>query len=367
MNKFKNIATIVLMSITIFGLSFWGWGKENDDFSESERRVLAAFPELSVETILNGKFMSEFEDYAMDQFPMRDIFRGIKSASVLGVFSQLDNNDLYMADGYISKMEYPLNEKMLDYASERFQFIYDSYIAGTDANVYLSMIPDKNYFLAKESGRLALDYEKLITYMQEKNRNMSYIDITELLSLEDYYRTDTHWRQEKIWDVADKLADGMGVTLEEEYTVETLDYPFYGVYYGQLALPVEPDSIQYVRNETLENCVVTYLDTGMPVEGSVYDMEKAYGKDPYEMYLSGATALATIENPNASTEKELIVFRDSFAGSLIPYLVEGYQKITLVDIRYVDSKMLGAFLEVNNQDVLYLYSTILLNNSLGLK
>ena len=63
----------------------------------------------------------------------------------------------------------------------------------------------------------------------------------------------------------------------------------------------------------------------------------------------------------------MIVFRDSFAGSLIPYLVEGYQKITLVDIRYVDSKLLGAFLKVDNQDVLYLYSTILLNNSLGLK
>lgn len=196
---------------------------------------------------------------------------------------------------------------------------------------------------------------------------MNYIDITGLLSLEDYYRTDTHWRQEKIQDVANKLAEQMGVVLEEEYTIETLDNPFYGVYYGQLALPVKPDTLQYVTNETLKNCKVTYMDTGMPVEGAVYDMEKAYGKDPYEMFLSGATALTTIENPNASTDKELIVFRDSFAGSLVPYLVEGYQKITLVDIRYIDSKMLGMFLDVTNQDVLYLYSAILLNNSMGLK
>ncbi len=367
MNKYRNIAVIVLMSVTIFGLSFFSWVKEADDFSESERRVLAAFPELSVDTIISGKFMGEFEDYAMDQFPMRDTFRGIKSAAVLGTFAQLDNNNLYMEDGYLSKIEYPLNKPMLDYASERFQFLYDSYIAGTDAKIYLSVIPDKNYFLAKESNRLMLDYEELMSYMQEKNDYMDYIDITELLSLEDYYRTDTHWRQEQIKDVAEKLAEAMGVTLEEEYTIETLDNPFYGVYYGQLALPVQPDSIQYVTSEALENCVVTYLDTGMPVEGSIYNMDKAYGKDPYEMYLSGATALVTIENPNASTEKELIVFRDSFAGSLIPYLIEGYQKITLVDIRYVDSKMLGNFLKVDNQDVLYLYSTILLNNSLGLK
>ena len=367
MNKYKNIAIMILMSVTIFGLSFWNFGKEQDTFSESERRVLAALPELSVETILNGKFMGSFEEYAMDQFPMRDMFRGIKSASVLGAFFQLDNNDLYMENGYISKMEYPLSEKMLDYASERFQFIYDSYIADSDADVYLSIIPDKNCFLAKESGRLALDYEKLMSYMQEKNSYMSYIDIKELLSLEDFYKTDTHWRQEKIQDVAAKIAGGMGVTLEEEYTVKTLDNPFYGVYYGQLALPVQPDSMQYIMNETLENCVVTYLDTGMPVKGSIYDMEKAYGKDPYEMYLTGATAIVTIENPNASTDKELIVFRDSFGGSMVPYLTEGYQKITLVDIRYIDSKMLGMFLDVTNQDVLFLYSTILLNNSLGLK
>ena len=78
-------------------------------------------------------------------------------------------------------------------------------------------------------------------------------------------------------------------------------------------------------------------------------------------------AYITIENPNATTGKELIIFRDSFGSSLAPLLVEGYEKITLVDIRYLRSDMLSKFITFENQDVLFLYSTLVLNNSETLK
>ena len=96
-------------------------------------------------------------------------------------------------------------------------------------------------------------------------------------------------------------------------------------------------------------------------------MEKAYGKDPYEMFLSGSLSLITIENPNATTDKELVIFRDSFGSSIAPLLVEGYAKITLVDIRYITSDLVGRFIDFENQDVLFLYSTLVLNNSVTLK
>lgn len=367
MNKYKNIIVIGVMAVTLFGLSFWCFGKEDSDFSDSERRVLAAFPELTAETVLSGKFMEEFETYAMDQFPARDSFRTLKSAAVLGAFAQLDNNGLYVEDGYISKADYPMSEPMLDHAAERFGYLYDNYMKETDVKVYFSVIPDKNHFLTEDNERLSYDYEKLTAYMKEKTSYMKYIEIEDLLSIEDYYRTDTHWKQEEIRDVADRLAGEMGISLTGEYSVNTLDTPFYGVYYGQLALPLEPDTIQYLTNDTLNQCVVTCFDTGMPEEMAVYDMEKAYGKDAYEMFLSGAKALITIENPNASTDKELIVFRDSFAGSLMPYFIEGYKKITLVDIRYVASEMIGNLINFEDQDVLFLYSSILLNSSMGMK
>ena len=111
----------------------------------------------------------------------------------------------------------------------------------------------------------------------------------------------------------------------------------------------------------------TSYDTGKPMAATIYNMEKAKGHDAYEMFLSGTSALQVIENPMAESDKELIVFRDSFGSSLIPLLVEGYSKITVIDTRYVQSKMLGNLVDFHGQDTLFIYSTIILNNSMSLR
>lgn len=196
---------------------------------------------------------------------------------------------------------------------------------------------------------------------------MKYIDILPMLTLDDYYKTDSHWRQEKIQDIAWHIAESMGADAKSLYTVNTLDYPFEGVYMGQSALPLKPDTIKYLTNDILSECKVSYFDSGKAVTGDMYNMEKAYGKDPYEIFLSGTSALIEIDNPNAKTDKELVLFRDSFGSSLAPLLVPGYSKITVVDIRYLQSSFLGNFIKFDNQDVLFLYSTTLLNNSMGMR
>ena len=96
-------------------------------------------------------------------------------------------------------------------------------------------------------------------------------------------------------------------------------------------------------------------------------MTKLDSKDLYDVYLSGARSLLTIENPNAATDRELIVFRDSFGSSMVPLLANDYAKVTLVDIRYLPADKLGEFVEFGNQDVLFLYSTLVLNQSSMLK
>ena len=159
----------------------------------------------------------------------------------------------------------------------------------------------------------------------------------------------------------------MGTNVKSDYKVNTLDNPFYGVYAGQYAIPVKPDTIKYLTNNTIDNCIVTYYDTGMPEVREIYNMDKAYSKDPYEMFLSGVAPLITIENPNAKTDKELVMFRDSFGSSLAPLLAEGYSKITVVDIRYMQSSFVGSFVDFENCDVLFIYSTALLNNSTAMK
>ena len=366
-DKIKSIVLTVVTAVMLLTLSVWCIAKPGADYSDSERRVLASFPEITWENILSAKFMDEFEDYTVDRFPMRDIFRSIKALSEKFIFVKKDNNDIYSADGHLSKLEYPLNTHMLDHAADRFSFIYDKYLKDSNTNVYFSIVPDKNYFLAEKNGYLSIDYNKLVSYMKEKTDYMTYIDITDKLSIDDYYTTDTHWKQEKITDVAQYIAECMGTEISAEYTENILNNPFYGVYYGQSALPHKADTIKYLTNDAIDKCIVTSYDTGKPVVKSVYDMEEAFGKDPYEMFMSGSDALIVAENPDAETDKELVLFRDSFSGSLSPLLIDGYKKITLVDIRYINPVMIGSFVDFENCDVLFIYSTMLLNNSLALK
>lgn len=365
-NKVKNIVTVCLAAVCLFGLSLYAFFKSSDDMSVSERRKLAQMPDPSVHSLLDGKFMSDFEKYSADQFPFRDSFRSLKAFSVFNLFRQKDNNDIFIAESYASQLEYPLRDNAVDTAAQRFSEIYEHFIAGKDINMYLSVIPDKTYFLADQYGYPSMDYGLLISSLRDKTDYMHYIDITDLLEISDYYKTDTHWRQEKIVDAAQRIASEMGADLSSDYTVTELDNPFYGVYYGQAALPLPPDKLYYLTNDVIDNCIVYDYEKGDYCD--VYDMERAYSDDPYEIFLSGARSLMTIENPNAPTDKELVVFRDSFGSSITPLLATGYAKITLVDIRYIQSSLLGNFIDFKDgTDVLFLYSTLVLNNSITFK
>ena len=358
--KSKNIAVCIVFAAVLFGGFFLCLFMPRSEYSDSERRSLAAKPKLTAESVRSGRFMSDFDVYAADTFPFRDTFRTVKALTADGIFCRQDNNGIYVADGVISAMEYPLNEDSLNRASERFRYICEKYL--TDENrVFLSVIPDKNCFLAQESGHLSIDYEDFEKRMADMADYAEYIRISDLLERGDYYNTDTHWRQEKITDVAERLAQSMGTTLLDDYTIHTLEQDFYGVYYGQAALPLAPDTLQYVTGEAINSCSV--YDWQNEREIPVYNMELAEGRDPYEMFLSGSLSLITIENPKAQTDKRLIIFRDSFASSLTPLLISGYSEITLVDIRYIHPDSLGWFMDFEGCDVLFLYSALVLNNS----
>lgn len=365
MEKGKNIAIVVMTAAFLCGFMLWSALKGTDAESVSERRPLAGFPALSAASVASGEFMSGFEEYALDQFPLRDRFRTLKAFTVFYVLGQKDNNEIYLEDGYAAKLEYPMDTDSIEHAAERFRFVYDRYLADKEMKVYLSVIPDKNYFIARRSGHPAIDYEAFIAAVRERVDFAAYIDITGLLELSDYYRTDTHWRQEKITDVAERLAAEMGVPASDDYTVKQVDAPFYGVYYGQSALPLPADTLYYLDSAYLSGCTVYDYETGAYIP--VYDLEKTAEKDPYEMFLSGPKSLLTIENPNANADRELIVFRDSFGSSVAPLLAEGYGKITLVDIRYLSPELLDRFISFTDQDVLFLYSVSVLNNSITIK
>lgn len=358
-NKIRTILMGALVALWL-GLTAFCWLQPAKDISLSERRPLAQFPQASAKDVLSGDFMTDFESYSLDQFPLRDSFRRLKAIFHYNILQQQDNNNIYIAGDYAAKLEYPLNTDGVNHALSRFNWIYENLLKEADGKIYAAVIPDKSYYLAEENGYPAMDYDALFDTVKEKMPWANHIDLTQSLTIDAYYRTDLHWRQEMLLPVAKKLADTMGVHPLEETVKTLIDKPFYGVYHGQAALPLPTDDLYILESDLLKECKVFHYDTNSYTE--IYDRKKLESKDLYDIYLSGPQSLLRIENPNATTDKELIVFRDSFGSSLVPLLVQNYKTVTLVDIRYLSSQMLSRYLEFSTQDILFLYSTTVLNN-----
>ena len=366
MKQVRKFGFAVLAALWLV-LVVLAWFGPKQEISDSERRKLAQLPKITVQNLMDGKFMTEFEEFTLDQFPLRDSFRRLKALFHYNVLQQGDNNDIYVADGYAAKLEYPMNETSLDRALEKFRKIYEMYLQDSACNVVFSVVPDKGMYLAQSNGYPAMDYRKLFDTVQAELDWVQFVDISGLLEAGDYYRTDTHWRQEQLLQVADRLCAALGSGSFEAAELETvtLERPFYGVYYGQAALPMEPDTLRYLTNDQIDGCMVYNYETGKTT--SVYDMEKLDSRDLYDVYLSGAAALLKIINPAAGSQRELVVFRDSFGSSLIPLLLKDYASVTVVDTRYIAPELLEQYIGFEDQDVLFLYSTLILNSSGALK
>lgn len=373
MKKFKDLFTVILFASVIFAMTAGYIILPDSAVSYAERRKLSEFPELSAETVLLSEFSEKLEGYFLDQAPLRDSYRYLNTFVRMQLLFSSDVNGLWTEDGHIFKMADKLDKKQVQYGTTLINKVIADYLDGM--NVYYSIIPEKNYF--SKSDKPAFDYDGFFETIKVDGLNAEYIDIFDTLSLGDYYRTDSHWSQDRILPVAKRLAEKMGREyVEEEY--QTKEIPdFYGVYYGQGAfLGIEPDTIRYLTNLELENADVYGIPADVLKEKfgvvdtlskEVYALDKLEGMDDYDIFLSGGQSIVTVEKKEGNG-KELIIFRDSFSSSLAPLMLGAYQKVTLVDLRYIPSKLLADFVEFNeNQDALFLYSASMLNSSMLMK
>lgn len=333
---------------------------QDKELSYEERRKLSQLPKFTVEKLISGDYFQDMEEYFLDQFIFRQSFRRIKTFINTNIFKEKDNNDIYIIDDGIYKMEYPLREKSIYNSALLYNKISSTYFK--DSNVYYTIVPDKNYFVPKEKGYIRLDYEKLIDIMKNNTKDMKYIDIIKNLQTNDYYRTDLHWKQENILPVSESLLTNMENKVSNyKYKEKTFD-SFYGSYYGQAATSITPDKLVYLYNKIIEECKVYDFEKQEYIK--IYNDKDFENVDPYDVYLGGAKPLLSIENPNNNTGKELYIFRDSFGSSLAPLLVSEYSKIVLVDLRYINSIEFEKYIQPKkNSDVLFMYNTLILNNS----
>lgn len=359
-DKIKDIVVTIIFLFTIIALFLINIIKEDTDISVAERRKLATMPELTTKSLFDGTYFKKFDSYVTDQFVERDAFRKIKIDIELSTKGEYNN--LYLYDDYIIEEIFPLNSNSINNLTNKINYIKDTYL-NDNSNIYYTIIPDKNYFVNK--GNLKLDYNKLQDMMKSNLTNLNYINIFDKLTLDNYYKTDTHWKEEDLFNVANTIANQMNFDITNNNNVVNTITTFKGSYAGRLSVTKDIDTIKTISNPSTLNSSVYNYETKKYTD--IYDYTKINSLDKYDIYLSGAVPIIDIINNNTSSDKELIVFRDSYGSSLIPLLIEGYKKITVIDIRYISSKILNKYIDFNDQDVLFMYSILTINNSFSIR
>ena len=358
-DKIKDIVVTIIFLFTVISLFLINVIKEDTDISVAERRKLATMPELTTKSLFDGTYFKKFDSYVTDQFVERDAFRKIKIDIELSTKGEYNN--LYLYDDYIIEEIFPLNSNSINNLTSKINYIKDTYL-NDNSNIYYTIIPDKNYFV--NNGNLKLDYNKLQDMMKNNLSNINYINIFDKLTLDNYYKTDTHWKEEDLFNVANTIANQMNFDITNNNVVNTIT-TFKGSYAGRLSVTKDIDTIKTISNPSTLNSSVYNYETKKYTD--IYDYTKINSLDKYDIYLSGAVPIIDIINNNSSSDKELIVFRDSYGSSLIPLLIEGYKKITVIDIRYISSKILNKYIDFNDQDVLFMYSILTINNSFSIR
>jgi len=332
---------------------------------KSERRLPARFPEVSINSVTTGAFMSGFENYVADRFVFRDTFRAIHAFQVFEVYRQTDKSGLYRCPNVGVGEFRRTNPTAFRQSSERIKKAADS-LQGLDMNIYYSIVPDKSYFASRYMP--GFDLGLALPILFEVLHEYKYIDVgimshPPILSGDSFYKTDLHWDQSKIEMTAFILSYHMGSFTGDfavDYETETAGL-WSGVYAGQLALPVEPDTMSYVQFPDLRVSYLNDRTLGFD-EGPVYDLDRFSGVDPYDIFLRGPQPLVIIENDMAP-ERELYLFRDSFGSSLAPLLAQAYSKITVIDLRYINLAVIDMFIEYTpGSDVLFIFSSQIFNN-----
>lgn len=330
-------------------------------FSENENRVLAQMPHLSSEGILSGEFTKEIEEYTTDQFPMRDDIVRIK-AHLERASGKQENNGVYFAkEGYL--IEKPTTTDLKTAAASL------NAIKKADAlgkyNISLLLVPTayeilRDYLPAhcytavqQRAAQLAAD--------TLSGTNVKRIDPTETLAAHKgdyiYFRTDHHQTAYGSFLVYQTLCEQLGITpyAESDFTKEDLSDRFYGTTWSKAALfDAKPDTVSVYRPNFDIGYKVNYVYESKQSD-SMYEPAWLDKKDKYSVFFDGNHPVVTVDTTNHNG-KSLAVFKDSYANSILPLLVNHYESVHIIDLRYFSADPLAYLDEHGITDMLVLYN-----------
>ncbi|MFR5966984.1 MAG: DHHW family protein [Oscillospiraceae bacterium] len=328
-------------------------------FSEQENRYLQMRPEFSFKSLFSGDYTSKFETYTTDQFTFRDEWITLKAASELALGKQ-ENNDVHLCENgtLIEGFKRPENSVLDSNMSA-----LNTLVENTDADVYFALIPDKSDLYASLLPKNAPnDSEKEVIDYCYGQSNATNVDMYSALSAHKdeyiFYRTDHHWTSLGAYYGLSALAESMGLpcpALDSYTDRHVVSEEFYGTTWSSSGFSwVDPDTMETFVNAP-EGLKVTSYPQGSPVEGKLYDFSFLEKKDKYSMFMGGNCPMHVIETGNED-KPSLLILRDSYMDSLIPFLLDDFSEIHVLDLRYYRAS-LKAYIEQNNFDnVLVCYS-----------
>lgn len=361
----------ILFAILIFGLAIITALLPDQDYSASEKRSLAQFPSLSVGSIADGSFMDGLEDWAADQFPLRAELMQAKAKISLWL-GAIHSQDVYRCE------DGSLMESFSMPTEESFRAQTDAIVdfAGrySDLDMYFCLVPTAISVLEERlpGATLTDDQNVYLDQMADTLGGLgTFVDVRETFAAnkaqtELYYATDHHWTTDAAYLAWQEIYEAMGLTSAVTYTPGIVSNSFAGSLLSSSGFPAQKyDAISVYMPDENPIYTVTY-DNEQRMTASVYAPEYLDSDDPYQIFFGGNFAQITIKTASDSNRK-LLIFKDSYANCLIPFLIPDFAEITVIDPRYYYDDLDMEILSSNYTDVLFLYNanTLAEDNSLA--
>ena len=342
-------------------------------FSEVENRNLEQLPAVDFGTpeklfrdgnFFNGQFMRDFETYTTDQFIGRDAWVDLKARTERAL-GKKENNNVYFADNdtLITRFDQPAADRV----TENLNYV-NKFVENVDIPVVFSLIPTQACIWADRlpEGAPNASQTDLMAQAQGAVTGATWADVyPPLMEHKDediFYRTDHHWTSLGAYYGYTGLASALGYTPVPltDYTPTVRSTEFYGTVFSSSGVRwVKPDTITtYVPDDGITVVSHTYDNSGNPVEEqrALYVESFLSVKDKYSMFLGGNQSLGVVTNTNNPDGPKLLIIRDSYADSLVPFLTAHYSEIHLIDPRYYHLSVKD-YVEQNGIDqALVLYS-----------
>lgn len=354
--KKENLFTVIIFLGMLFAGGIMFWLIPDRKFSENENRYLEERPAISKEGLLSGDYMEKFDEYVSDQFPLRNPLMAAAS-SYKYLIGMRDINGAYVgSDGYLmNKTEtYQADDERIDKNLTYLNAFFEKYQDELgQENICFMLVPESAMVIEDKLPAFAeAEWEKeLLNSIRSEIKGAFVIEPEKEMLKSDrqlYYKTDHHWTTFGAFEAYKVYASHYGIAVDEaEHSFCEVSDSFQGTLYSKVLLPdTEGDSVVI---DTKYNDVMITADNE---EKMLYDLEALNQKDKYEVFLGGNYGIVEI---NGNGEGNLLIIKDSFANSFVPFLTDDYEKIIMIDLRYYMGNV-GMLIEKENiTNVLVLY------------